>query len=69
MRIDATLRFFGILLELLEPREALHKIKKIGGWFTKGIPGGSVFRQNLHACNDPQVLIGILNDLRAQQAA
>ncbi len=69
MRIDATLRFFGILLELLEPREALHKIKKIGGWFTKGIPGGSVFRQNLHACNDPQVLIGILNDLRSQQAA
>lgn len=69
MRIDATLGYFRILLDLLEPREALHKIKKIGGWFTKGIPGGSHFRQNLHACDDSQVLIGILQDLRAQQAA
>lgn len=69
MRIDATLGYFDILQDLLEPREALHKIKKIGGWFTKGIPGGSHFRQNLHACNEAQVLIGILQELRAQQAA
>lgn len=69
MRIDATLRFFNILLELLEPREALHKIKKIGAWFTKGIPGGNGFRQNLHACDDPLVLIAALEALKEQNAA
>ncbi|MBK8726735.1 MAG: tRNA dihydrouridine synthase DusB [Holophagaceae bacterium] len=69
MRVDATLRFFRILLELLEPREALHKIKKIGSWFTKGIPGGSGFRQNLHACNDPEQLLADLEALKHQQVA
>jgi len=69
MRVDATLRFFRILLELLEPREALHKIKKIGSWFTKGIPGGSGFRQNLHACNDPERLLADLEALKHQQVA
>jgi nifR3 family TIM-barrel protein len=69
MRVDATLRFFRILLELLEPREALHKIKKIGSWFTKGIPGGSAFRQNLHACNDPERLLADLEALKHQQVA
>jgi nifR3 family TIM-barrel protein len=69
MRVDATLRFFRILLELLEPREALHKIKKIGAWFTKGIPNGSAFRQNLHACNDVELLLAQLEALRQEQAA
>jgi nifR3 family TIM-barrel protein len=69
MRIDATLQFFAILLDLLEPREALHKIKKIGAWFTKGIPGGNGFRQNLHACDDAQVLIAALEALKEQNAA
>jgi nifR3 family TIM-barrel protein len=69
MRVDATLRFFRILLELLEPREALHKIKKIGAWFTKGIPGGSGFRQNLHACDDVERLLAMLEALKHQQVA
>jgi tRNA-dihydrouridine synthase len=64
MRIDATLRLFQILLDLLEPREALHKIKKIGSWFTKGVRGGVQFRQNLHACNDPELLLAQLEALR-----
>jgi len=63
-RIDLCLGFFRMLLELLEPREALHKMKKIGSWFTKGIPGGTVFRQNLHACNDPDVLFAHLEALK-----
>ncbi len=67
MRIDATLRFFRILLELLEPREALHKIKKIGAWFTKGIPGGVAFRQKLNQCNDAEELLRDLEALKAQQ--
>lgn len=69
MRVDATLRFFRILLELLEPREALHKIKKIGAWFTKGIPGGSGFRQNLHACDDVERLLAMLEALKHAQVA
>jgi len=64
MRIDVTLRFFRLLLELLEEREALHKIKKIGAWFTKGIPGGAKFRQRLNERNDPHELIREIEALR-----
>ncbi len=64
MRIDITLRYFRMLLELLEEREALHKIKKIGAWFTKGIPGGAHFRQRLNERNDPQELIREIEALR-----
>jgi tRNA-dihydrouridine synthase len=64
MRIDATLRLFQILLDLLEPREALHKIKKIGAWFTKGVPGGHGFRQNLHTASDAQALMAAIDALR-----
>ena len=64
MRIDITLRFFRLLLELLDEREALHKIKKIGAWFTKGIPGGAKFRQRLNERNDPQELIQEIQALR-----
>jgi nifR3 family TIM-barrel protein len=69
MRIDATLRLFQILLDLLEPREALHKIKKIGAWFTKGVPGGHGFRQNLHAANDAQALMVAIDALRHQSVS
>jgi tRNA-dihydrouridine synthase B len=64
MRIDITLRFFRLLLDLLEEREALHKIKKIGAWFTKGIPGGAKFRQRLNERNDPHELIREIEALR-----
>jgi len=64
MRIDITLRFFRLLLELLEEREALHKIKKIGAWFTKGIAGGAKFRQRLNERNDPHELIREIEALR-----
>jgi len=63
-RIDLCIRFFRLLLELLEPREALHKMKKIGAWFTKGIPGGVHFRQNLHERNDPEWIIQALEALK-----
>jgi len=63
-RIDLCVSFFRLLLELLEPREALHKMKKIGSWFTKGIRGGVSFRQNLHACNDPEVIFAALERLK-----
>lgn len=69
MRIDLTLAYLRLLLELLEPREALHKIKKIGGMFTKGIPGGVKFRQNLHLCQDPEPLMRQLEELKDTLAA
>ena len=69
MRIDATLRFFRILVELLDERESLHKIKKIGSWFTKGIPGGVAFRQKLQQMNDPEVLIREIEALKEANAA
>ncbi len=63
-RIELCMSFFRMLQELLEPREALHKMKKIGAWFTKGIPNGSGFRQNLHACEDPELLFAMLERLK-----
>ncbi|MDE3032640.1 MAG: tRNA dihydrouridine synthase DusB [Acidobacteriota bacterium] len=69
LRVEAILRLFHILQELLEPREALHKIKKIGAWFTKGVPGGHAFRHNLHACDDAEALLRAIEALRGQSVA
>ena len=68
-RIDLCIRFFRMLQDLLEPREALHKMKKIGAWFTKGIPGGVHFRQNLHERNDPEWIIQALEALKTTREA
>ncbi len=64
-RIDLCISFFQLILELLEPREALHKMKKIGSWFTKGIRGGVHFRQKLQVCNDPASILRELEALKA----
>jgi nifR3 family TIM-barrel protein len=56
-RIDLCISFFGLLVELLEPREALHKMKKIGSWFTKGIRGGVGFRQKLQQLHDTEAIL------------
>ena len=64
-RINLCISFFRLLLELLEPREALHKMKKIGSWFTKGIPNGVGFRHNLHACSDPELIFEALERLKS----
>ena len=62
-RIELCITFFRLLLDLLEPREALHKMKKIGSWFTKGIRGGVAFRQNLQQLNDHEAIIEALRGL------
>lgn len=66
MRIDATLRFFRLTLEEGDERAALHKIKKIGAWFTKGLPGGAKFRHRLNERNDPEALIQDIEALRLE---
>jgi nifR3 family TIM-barrel protein len=63
-RIELCISFFRMLQELLEPREALHKMKKIGAWFTKGLPNGAAFRQNLHLCDDPDLIFAALERLK-----
>jgi tRNA-dihydrouridine synthase len=65
-RIDLCLRYFLLLSELLEPREALHKMKKIGSWFTKGIRGGVHFRKKLNECHDAETLLAELKALGDQ---
>ena len=67
--LDATVRYFRILVELLDEREALHKIKKIGSWFTKGVPNGVAFRQKLQQMNEPEVLLAELEALKHGAAA
>ena len=64
-RIDLCARFFRLLLESLEEREAVHKIKKIGGWFTKGIHNGAHFRQRLNHIHEADELIRELEALKA----
>jgi tRNA-dihydrouridine synthase len=66
-RIDLCIRYFHLLSELLESREALHKMKKIGAWFTKGIRGGVHFRQKLNQCHDAGTLIAGLEALKAAE--
>lgn len=63
-RIDLCARFFRLLLETLEEREAVHKIKKIGGWFTKGIRNGAHFRQRLNQIHDAEELVRELEALK-----
>jgi tRNA-dihydrouridine synthase B len=64
-RIDLCARFFRLLLETMEEREAVHKIKKIGGWFTKGIHNGAHFRQRLNQIHAADELIRELEALKA----
>jgi tRNA-dihydrouridine synthase B len=63
-RIDLCARFFRLLLETVEEREAVHKIKKIGGWFTKGIRNGAHFRQRLNHIHEADELIRELEALK-----
>lgn len=62
-RIAACLRFFRQLVAEVEPREALHKMKKLGSWFTRGIPGGAAFRQKLQGLDAPEALLAELEAL------
>jgi tRNA-dihydrouridine synthase B len=64
-RIELCVRFFRLLLETFEEREAVHKIKKIGGWFTKGIRNGALFRQRLNHIHVATELIRELEQLKS----
>ena len=44
-------------------------IKKIGSWFTKGVPNGVAFRQKLQQMNEPSVLMAELEALKHGHAA
>lgn len=63
-RIDLCVQFFHKLLESLTTLEALHKMKKIGSWFTKGIYNGASFRQELNTCNSPEMILAAMNRLK-----
>lgn len=63
-RIDLCIDFFHILMESLAPLEALHKMKKIGSWFTKGIQNGASFRQELNTCNSSEMIFSAMERLK-----
>ena len=44
------------------PPVALGKIKKIGGYLSKGFPGGSHLRDSLHASHTTEELFAVLQD-------
>ena len=56
-RVEITIRFFEIVMKQCNERESLHKIKKISGYFTKGIPGASGLRQKLNGLCDPAEIL------------
>jgi tRNA-dihydrouridine synthase B len=62
MRIEAAIAFSEFAMQRLGAKESLHKLKKFGGFFTKGIPGASSFRRKLNAIPDS---ISLLGELRA----
>jgi len=65
-RIELCVRYFRMLNELLDAKESLHKMKKIGSWFTKGIRGGVHFRQALNQCHDGETLLAALEALKLE---
>ena len=60
-RVESAIRFFEIVMKFYSERDALHKIKKFSGYFTKGVPGASILRQKLNSLRDP---MDILNELK-----
>jgi nifR3 family TIM-barrel protein len=63
-RINLCISFFHMLLESLTPLETLHKMKKIGSWFTKGIHNGASFRQELNTCNSSEMIFSAMERLK-----
>jgi nifR3 family TIM-barrel protein len=63
-RIGAAVRFIEIVMGLHSGKDALHKIKKFSGFFTKGIPGASALRQKLSALNDPAQILEEMSHLQ-----
>ena len=63
-RIDLCIKFFRVLLGDIKPQDALHKMKKIGSWFTRGIQNGAQFRQKLSTCNNPEMILTAIEHLK-----
>jgi nifR3 family TIM-barrel protein len=59
-RIEITIKFFEMIIKHHDERDALHKIKKFTGFFTKGVPGASKLRQKLNGLYEPMDVLGEL---------
>jgi nifR3 family TIM-barrel protein len=62
-RIEAAMMFFEFVMSQHDAKEALHKVKKFSGYFTKGIPGASSLRRKLSAIADPACILDELKIL------
>ena len=63
-RVDTAIKFFEIVIEACDQKEALHKIKKFCGYFTKGIARSSYFRQKLNILQEPADILKELYAMR-----
>jgi len=63
MRIEAAIRFFEILMRLNDERDALHKVKKFSGYFTKGMSGAASLRQRLNSIHHAADILEELKNL------
>jgi nifR3 family TIM-barrel protein len=62
-RIEITIKFFEMIIKHHDERDALHKIKKFTGFFTKGVPGASKLRQKLNGLHVPADILEEMKNL------
>jgi tRNA-dihydrouridine synthase B len=60
------LGFLGRVAAEIPPPVAIGKMKKMGGYLSKGIPGGAVLRDRLNVSRTPEELLGILEEFFAR---
>jgi tRNA-dihydrouridine synthase B len=56
------IRFLERVSRETPPPIALGKMKKMGGYLSKGIPGGSHLREHMHASGTPEEFLDVLRD-------
>jgi len=62
-RVNIAIEFVKMVMKLDDKRDALHKIKRFTGHFTKGVPGASSLRQKLNALFEPMDILEELEKL------
>ncbi len=68
-RAELIRRHFAILVEELEGKELLHKLKVFTGKYTHGLPGGRDLRRRLTEIKDPGELLEAVDAFLAERAS
>jgi tRNA-dihydrouridine synthase B len=66
-KLDFVSRFLQRVREEANPKVALGKMKKMGGYLSKGLNGGARLRDRIHACKTPEEVMASIDDFRADR--